>query len=564
LGDGSSIHGAGKENVRGWRYDRLGASYLAYGSLERNMNLFLSTRKKTDQHEALTVGVKNFIRKMPLVANGEALIGFVLLVTGVAIARDGVYRLQELWGVFRPFFPLSLSNSVAEWAMWSFPFIFSTFITVIGSICAVVIGALWLFSGLIEMVQSRRKPITPGEFAHPELTPEALRSVKVEHWKSFPRGFRLLATHWRHVRLLSPVSVQIVRESMISVAKIVLLGLLIAGFLAALPLIPALIRNLTQVSFTLLVPSGRPLYFLLALLICADVLICLSVFPFRAVQFDRSRETMPVRGGGDPHLFFALLEESCRLLSPKGGTSVAPTRLECKSDPSIKGTLIESRPEAVQSFLRPAGYVCLPLVFLSVTMGFSRLVHFRGSSEPMHYTQFIGTQALAYLMEVAFALGLILSGLYLAQWARKLFAVRKFGSSLVFCGMGPNGKPVAAGPEATKELSRHRVTPAIEWTVARDVDDQLAAWAMRPQNATKFNVELCWAHVSTESAEADGPRFLVNLSKSEALESAMKRILEIPFHVNFRADNSGHRESEETKPASHPPVKATPKVAPEE
>jgi hypothetical protein len=520
------------------------------------MNLFFLTGKNTDRHETLTAGIKNFFRNVPLLANGEALIGFVLLVSGAAVARDGLYRLEELWVLFRPHFPLSLSNNVAEWAMWSFPFIFSTFITVIGSICAVGIGLLWLLSGLVEMVQSRRKPIAPGEFAYPELTPESLRSAKVEHWKSFPRGFRLLATHWPRARLLSPVSIQIVREALFSTAKIVLLGLLIAGFLAGLPMILALIKNLTQVSFALVVPSGRPLYFLLVLLICADVLICLSVIPFRTVKFNRSCETLAVQGGGDPHLFFALLEESCRLLSPKGGPSAAPARLESKSDPSTKGTLIESRPQAVQSFLRPAGYVCLPLIFLSVTMGFSRLVHFRGSSVSMHYTQFLGTQALTYLMEVAFALGLILSGLYLAQWARKLFAVRKFGSSLIFCSMEPDGKPAAAVPDAAKQPARHREAPVTEWKIARDVDDQLAAWAMRPHNSTKFQVELCWAHVSTESAEADGPRFLVNLSKSEALEDAMKRILEIPFHVNFRADDPGpRRDFEESRPASGPPGK---------
>ena len=481
-------------------------------------------------------GIKGFFRKVPFLANGEALIGLVFLVSGVAVLREGLVRLKQLWLLFRPYFPLSLSDTVTEWAVWSFPFIFSTFITVIGSICAVIIGGLWLVSGLIELIQSRRISVNAGRFAHPELAPESLLSGRLEHWKSFPWAFRVLARHWPRVRLISPVSLQIVREVLVSVLKIGLLALLIAVLLASLPAIPALLKRFFQVAVTLAVPSGWPLYFLLLLLTGANLFICLSVIPFRPVRLDRSREIIPVHGGGDSHLFFALLEEGCKLLSPKGGPPVPPARFEAKGDPVTKGTLIESRPEPIRTFLRPAGYVCLPLAFLAMSMGFSRLVNFRISSVSMHYSQFIGTQALHYVLEVAFALGLILSGLYLAQWARRLFAVRQFGSSLVFCCMRPERVPDTSAQPGAAQAPGSRQQPGTEWKLVNEVDDHLAAWARRPQSVTRFRLELCWAHLSSESAEEDGPRFLVNLSRSEALESAMKCILDIPFRVNFRTD----------------------------
>ncbi len=520
------------------------------------MNLFFLTPKGTDGHEKLMSGLKEFIQKVPFLANGEALIGLVFLLSGAAVCRDGLLKLQELWVLFRPFFPLSLSDRVAEWASLSFPFIFSTFITVIGSICAVIIGALWLVSGLVEIVQSRRRAVNPGEFAHPELAAESLRSAEVEHWRSFPWSFRTLARRWPRVRLISPISLQVIRDTVRSAAKIVLLGLLIALILAGLPWIPALLKRFFQVTVALSVPSGKPLYFLLALLVCANLLICLSVVPFRKKQFRRSCEVIPVHGGGDAHLFFALLEEGSKLLSAKGGSPAPPTRLEAKNDPATKGTLIESRPEAVRTFLRPAGYFCLPLVFLLVTMGFSRLIHFRGLSASMHYTQFLGLHSLNYLLEVAFALGLILSGLYLAEWARKLFAVRNFGSSLVFCCMRSDRELEASAQDVAVKAAHPR-RPAMSWKPVREVDDQLAAWAKRPQSSRRFKLELSWAHVSSESAEADGPRFLIELDSSEALERAMKRILDIPFHVNFRVEGPDpHQKSEEPHAPVDAPVKS--------
>ena len=68
-------------------------------------------------------------------------------------------------------------------------------------------------------------------------------------------------------------------------------------------------------------------------------------------------------------------------------------------------------------------------------MGFSRLVHFQRPVSEMPYQVFLQSHALDYMVEVLFALGLILVGLYFAEWARKLFDVRKISFGMSYCAI---------------------------------------------------------------------------------------------------------------------------------
>jgi hypothetical protein len=74
------------------------------------------------------------------------------------------------------------------------------------------------------------------------------------------------------------------------------------------------------------------------------------------------------------------------------------------------------------------------------------------------------------------------------------------------------------------------------WKVAQGVDDQLAGWAKDPGREKKFSVQLCWAEAFSEASTADTARFLIRLDQSSSLDEAMKRLSELPFHVDFQAD----------------------------
>ena len=106
----------------------------------------------------------------------------------------------------------------------------------------------------------------------------------------------------------------------------------------------------------------------------------------------------------------------------------------------MKGTLIENFPESEQALC--GRRICLFAVDLAVANnGVYEAYTFSRPAGPMTYVEFLTAHSLDYLLEVAFALGLILSGLYFAEWARKLFDVRRYRSALFLSLGGPRPVP---------------------------------------------------------------------------------------------------------------------------
>ncbi len=83
----------------------------------------------------------------------------------------------------------------------------------------------------------------------------------------------------------------------------------------------------------------------------------------------------------------------------------------------------------------------------------------------------------------------------------------------------------------------------IQWKAVHGADDRFANWARAPQVSGTFGVDLFWAEAFSESAVTGGPRFVIDLQQSNALDEAMEHIVKIPFHVAFVLDAppaSGH------------------------
>ncbi|MBI4963608.1 MAG: hypothetical protein HY913_10055 [Desulfomonile tiedjei] len=456
--------------------------------------------------------------------------------------REGLLKLWDLWIEFRPFFPLSFSDVTPARVLVSIPFIVKLFIVLVSSICAILVGALWGFSGLAEVLRARRGTIHPADLDQPALVAESLREGQAQYWRSASWLFRKLASVWPRVRLVTPVSYEIFRDLTRSSAKFLAVVVLVALVVYFVQLTPVLLKKYLQVTIELAVPSATPLYVLLFFLMLANALIAVSLVPLLSQEFVRTCHLLPVHGAGDPHLFFALLEEGCRLLSAAGQPDRKPVRLEQKETSTTKGTLIESYPESVQAFSRPAAYVCLPFIFLLLTMGFSRLINFQRPVGPMHYVDFLAYHSLDYVLEVAFALGLILAGLYLAELARRMFGIRRFRSALVFCYAMKTGSPTNLGASSNQLLGPRM---RIKWKVAQGVDDQFAGWAKDPGRERKFSVQLCWAEAFSEASTAEAARFLIRLEQSSSLDEAMKHLSELPFHVGFQTEAAAGPAPEE-------------------
>jgi len=480
--------------------------------------------------------MRSLIRKMPFLGDGQVLLGVVFVIAGLFVGREGILKLRDVWQQFAPFFPISLPDDVSQRAIHSFPDIFKFFVVVVSSVCAVLIGALWAVSGVQDLFQMRRKIHRPPDFEKPELVAESIRSGGVLYWMSTPRLIRILSRLWSPARFMSPISLQFLKEMLRSFLKIALLAVLIALIFSFLRATPALLERYFHVSLKLVVPSAGPLFFLLGLVAFINCLILVNLVPFKKVEFKRGREVAPVSGRGDPHVFFALLEEGCRLLTAKGRADRGAVRLEEETRPHMKGTLIENFPESLRALMTPAGYVCLPLILLLLTMGFTRLIHFQRSIGPMTYMEFLTGHSLDYLLEVVFGLGLILSGLYFAEWARRLFDVRRYSSAVIFCHTEGQSVSKTLAANANQHSRSGRASEGMRWKVAPAVDDQFAAWAKDPRAAKRFHVEVCWAEAISESVGTSGPRHLIEARKTESIDSALSRIVELPFHVDFQIE----------------------------
>ncbi|MEJ2716494.1 MAG: hypothetical protein P8182_05055 [Deltaproteobacteria bacterium] len=482
--------------------------------------------------------LKSGIQRVPLLTNGQAMLGLTFAFIGVVVGWAGILQLVVLWRELSAYLPFSVPKDASQRIILSFPLIFNLFISTISSTCAVLVGALWLITGLADAFQSRKADSDTPVFKHPELVAESLRTGIPKQWISVPRLARLIGYFWPATGLMSPVSHEIVKDLLSYLWKIPLWAVLIALCTYALQLIPELLKSLIQHRVLLVVPSAAPLYYLLGLVLVVDVLVGVSIIPFKKRAFNRVCRVVTVRGRGDRDLLFALIEQGCRLLTPRGFAERSPIRVQEETTPRIKGTLIENFPVQTRALSSPAAYVCLALMIVFLSVGFLRLIHFHRPVTAMAYTEFFSSHLLLYALDVAFYLGLILCGLHFARWARRLFSIRRFVSSLVFCYTASVQRPESSEQGESGPWQKSGRSQGMVWKITQGADDEFAAWARQPQAVTRFEMEACWGEALSEAAGANASRHLTQVQRSQTLEYSMGRILELPFKVDFRVEKA--------------------------
>jgi hypothetical protein len=478
------------------------------------------------------------LAKSLLTAHGRILTGLTFVLCGILVARLGAARLTDLWALLSANLPFSLPPDAAERIMRSFPLMFNVFISAISALWAALMGLIWIFSGLGEAISPRKSAAAPGGFARPEAVAAALKNSEPYHWASRSWLRSVLTILWPGSRFVSPVSYKILREIVGSIIGLLFLALVISVVLYVLQLVPQLAWKFLQREIALAVPSGRPLYHLVGFVILVDAIAAVSLLPLAARRFERSRRFIGVAGTGEPHLFFALLEEGCRLLNPPGLPAQAPVRLQGGGDAATRATLLESFPATKPSVARPAAYACLPLAALLVVNGFARLVNFPRPVDPMPYAQFFSACFADYAIEAALGIGQIMAGLHFADLARRLFAIRVFVSALVLCQARSTG---AAGAGLAQEAGTNRRKTArlngAEWSTVHGVEAPFAEWARNPAQHGRFAAEVFWAEAVSEAVGGDQARHVKRLAMSPPLDAAMARIVEIPFRVRFEMES---------------------------
>jgi hypothetical protein len=480
--------------------------------------------------------IKKTFEKIRFLKNGEALLALVFVLAGVMICWDGAANLMALWKLVRPHFPLALPEQVADQVLGQLPFIFSRFVSTVGSLSAVILGTLWVFSGLGTLFQAGKSEYKPGNPERAPLVAESLRLGQPVYWKYTTRVFRLLGRAIPRMRSMSPLAYERLKQRLSACFKLVFLGVGIGLLFWGIRMVPTVLHTYARLDVSLTVPSPRPLYGILAFLVLFNLILALSLLPFRRPQFFRSTRSVDVFGPGDPHLFFALVEESCRLLG-NGGTLDKPSlRFQRTDGVESLGTLVERFPDRARFFPPIGGYLALPVIFLLLTMGFSRLIHFNRPVQPLGHIDFLTNHAFDFCLEAAFAVAMIVSGAYIAQIARQFMATRTYRSALVFCCVSPQHYHTSQMVDQKAKLRSKGGSKGGEWTEAEGVGEAFERWAGSPESEKPFSVEAFWGQALSESAEEDGPRYVVDVQTSPPLDYAVQRILGLPFRVRFRHD----------------------------
>jgi hypothetical protein len=467
---------------------------------------------------------------------GQALFGLAFVVAGLIIGWEGLHAAGALKTQFAPYLPFSLPPDIGLKTQKSLPFIFVVFVKVVSSLCAVIIGLVWIVSGLGEMIGSVTGDPQPDKFKSPDRVAEALRNAEAPYWQDYAAPFRMPALYWERARSLDPISYQMIKQLMISSIKVIFLGILVALAVKGLSMIPMLLAKYLQVQAQFSVPKPTPLYLLIFVVLIINGIIFVTQLPLKKKPFNRKAETFKVYGKGSPNLFFALFEEGCKLLNPKGLDNAKPTRLQWSDKPQVTGALVESCPANVKRPAGIAGYFYLPLITIFTVLGFSRLLHFNPPTPEMPYAEFVSMHLFEYFLEVAFAIGLIMTGLYFAEWAKRFLDRRQYSSLVAFCC-----EPLQEKPQKPSAKLRGDKSPG--WVEMNDADPRFAEWAKDQLSQRNFSVRIYWAEAVSQSTTPDGPRFLVQLEQTPSLNPAMARILTVPFNTSFDTEPNPEKSS---------------------
>jgi hypothetical protein len=444
-------------------------------------------------------------------------VGLIFVISGLFIFRGSLAQIQLLWTQFSPYLPFSAPPDIGRHSQNALPIVFTNFVCMVASISGFVIGAVWIISGLAEMLKSRNAG-EPDELDNPEKIVETVRTRTAVNVNN-PFPVRMLARVWAPAGFTSAVSSEMIVRLITACFRIIILGLAIWAVGAALRLMPSIIKSVAGMSVSIPILSTGSLYSLLLLVILFNAGVILSLIPLKAPPQRSHYTELPVSGAGNPTLFFTLIEESCKLLSPKGAGPPPSVRLEAGA--SARATLIESTAGSSYFVPRPAGLLCLPIILYCTVSGFSRLIHINRAVGPIPYQEFLTLQLPNYLVDVAFAVGLILAGLYVAEWARRLFDIRRYESYLIFVySMHP-----------TKNAAKNVV-----WSRIEGADEDLVNWAKSTSKNCNFSAKFVWGRLVSEASGSDPSRYFLQIQDSHELNASMQKIVDIPFQLGFKKD----------------------------
>lgn len=443
--------------------------------------------------------------------NHTLLYGIIIASLGAFVALGSFTRLYEL----REFFPIGLPEQVNEIILGYIPFILGTFLTTVGALAGLIVGLNWLSRGLKEILSPRLILTQVGDYYRSEDISLGLKEGRIRSYDRAPTLlFFIIGKLWSNAKYVSEIPREIVRRNTRFIWKAVAAGILIHFGFKVLDIVPLYLENI-GLGTGYMAPSARPFYNLLIAVCVFKFLITLSLIPLKRPSASREMDSMIVEGRGHPSLFFALLEEGSRVFANKG----VPNRISrsrqvtCQDGETLVGDLIESFPEYVKTYCRPAAILSLLLGSVMILMGFLQIILAQYPSFSVGYEDFFRLHLLSLVADMILNVMVILIGKNFLDQARALMGVYRFRSRLVYV-------------EAKGDFERK---------VLRDLNGIVSPERLyNPLATCAFNVRYFSAEAISEAITPGGVRDLVGLETSALLAKDVGRLKFLPFHVNFR------------------------------
>jgi hypothetical protein len=415
----------------------------------------------------------------------------------------------------REFLPLKIPKDVSEYILDYLPFIVGTFITTVGALAGLVVGAGWLLGGLREISRLRVPLGLAGDYWRMEEVSLGLKDGRIRTYDRSPSLiFAILARFWSNARYVSEIPGDIVRRNLRFVWFAIAGSFCVHFFFRLLELLPPYLEN-WGLGGGYVVPSAVPFYNMLFVVCVLKLLIVLSLIPLKKPGSGREMDSMIVDARGHPSVFFAVLEEGSKIFAQKGFSNrISRSKPIVREDgETLIGTLIESFPEYVRTSSKAAALISLFIGSTMVMVGLLQIVLAQYPTFSVGYADFFRLHLLSLLLDIMLNVFLILFGKGFLEQARRLMNTYRFRSSLIY---------VEAKGDFDSRMAAH-----LEGIIPQER-------LFNPLSSSAFNLRYFSADAISESVTPEGPRELVGLETSGKLAKDVSRLKYLPFQVAFR------------------------------
>lgn len=481
------------------------------------------------------------VKNRNLTENGRFPLAIIYILSGLTVAIMAFSKLKMLFFQFAPYLPFSVPSDSFERLLNSLPLVFSTFVSLVSSVGALLFGIQWFFYGLADFFRKSSEITDPGELVDKKSIFSLLLSSKLDQRKIFfKKRFSVLNFLTRQ---FTPATHAVLWLTIRFSVKLVFGAAIIFLLAKLLRVAPVLINKRFDAQIAIVFPDLTYLWAILGLLFGINLLAFFSFVPTRKRNIDFESVDLVVSGNAAMVFFLSIFEELCALTNSRNLSKNSPNRFQIKSSDGNFGVagLFESYPER-KSRSNIHAYLVLPLIPCFLIWGFHRLINFQIPLAMTGPKLFFSQYFLSMLVEIAFACILLFAASFFARFDRLIFQISRFESYLIGCRCRPleaNNSSVNSLRNRAKNESQNNLrVEDDELAYLAGPDSNLMEWLKQPEKPCRFSARVTWSRVITEASSPSAVRNVISFERDKKLQSLIARILVVLKHVNFEVEDT--------------------------